>query len=260
MMNTLIFFFSLLSTSIRASISVRGAFLLESALMVGNNLIFFSMWWIFFWQFHDIGGWQIDDMAASMAMLSAAYGLSNICFGGVRNLGLLILNGDLDPFMTQPKNLLLHLASSKSRSKGWGHLLTAAILLLLGGFKASSFPLVFILILSGTLIYTSIGLIVNSLTFWVGPIDSVSQRYLDSLFVFSLYPTNIYSGLLQLVMFTVIPAGLIGYLPVELLRNFSWFKLAILSSSSLIFVGTAFLVFYSGLKRYESGNQFGMRL
>lgn len=259
-MKTLIFFFYLLRTSIRASISVRGAFILEAILMLGNNLIFFSMWWIFFRQFNDIAGWQIGDMAASMAMLSGAYGLSNVCFGGIRSLGSTILNGDLDPFMTQPKNLLLHVAGAKSRSKGWGHLLTAAVLLILGGFKASSFPLILVMTVSGGLIFTAIAITIHSLTFWLGSIESVSQKYLDSFFVFALYPTNIYSGLLQLVMFTVIPAGFIGYLPVELLRSFSWSKLSILLSGSISFIGIALLTFHFGLKRYESGNKFGTRL
>lgn len=259
-MKTVIFFFHLLRTSIRASISLRGAFLLETVLMAGNNLIFFSMWWIFFQQFQSIGDWQINDMAASMAILSGSYGLSNVCFGGVKNLGLTILNGDLDSFLTQPKNILLHVAGSKSRAKGWGHLLTAAILLCIGGFKLSLFPLIFTLIVSGAVIFTSFGLMIHSLTFWFGSIDSVSQKYLDSLFVFSLYPTNIYSGILQLVMFTLIPAGLIGYVPVELIRSFSWIKFVILGCCSLGFLGVACLVFHRGLKKYESGNQFGMRL
>jgi ABC-2 type transport system permease protein len=259
-LKTVRFFLALLKTSIRGSISNRNAFLLESVLMIGNNLVFFSMWWIFFQKFQNIGGWQVDDMAASMAMLSGAYGLSNICFGGIKNLGLIILNGDLDPFMTQPKNLLLHLAGSKSRSKGWGHILTALTLLSLGGIKAASIPLLLSLTVSGALIFASVGVIVHSLTFWLGSIESVSEKYLDSLFIFTLYPTNIYSGLLQLVMFTLIPAGLIGYFPVELLRHFSWDRFALLLLSASLFVATAFWVFYSGLKRYESGNKFGMRL
>ena len=238
---------------------MRGAFLLESALMIGNNLIFFSLWWIFFKQFDEIGGWGLKEMAASMAMLSGAYGLSNVCFGGIKNLGAIILNGDLDPFMTQPKNLLIHAMGSKSRSKGWGHLMTAVILLALGGFEASSFPLILLLIVCGAIIFSSMGVIVHSLTFWLGSIESVSQKYLDSLFLFALYPTNIYSGILQLVMFTVIPAGLIGYIPVELLRSFSFEKMAILLTASALFTGAAFLLFYLGLRRYESGNKFGMR-
>jgi ABC-2 type transport system permease protein len=240
---------------------MRGAFLLESALMITNNLIFFSMWWIFFQQFHDVGGWGINDMAASMAILSGAYGLANICFGGVKNLGIVILSGDLDPFMTQPKNLLIHLIGSKSHSKGWGHIMTAVILISLTEFASGiKLLLTLLLILTGTLILTSFGIIVHSLTFWFGQIESISQKYLDSFFLFSLYPTNIYSGLLQIIMFTLIPAGLIGYIPVELLRNFSWVGMTILLLSSGCLCIFSFFFFHLGLKRYESGNQFGIRL
>ncbi|MBS0625287.1 MAG: ABC-2 family transporter protein [Verrucomicrobia bacterium] len=258
-MKTFSFFLSLVSTSIRASISIRGAFLIEFVLMVANNLIFFSLWWIFFQNFVDVGGWKIDDIAASMAILSGSYGISQICFGGIKNLGAIILNGDLDPFMVQPKNLLLHLAASKSRSKGWGHLMTTVVLLIfIGTWK--SVPLVVLVSLSGSMIFISMYVIVSSLTFWYGTLESVTHRFLDSLFVFSLYPTNIYSGILQIVMFTVIPAGLIGYLPVELLREFTWTRLGIILGSSAAFTAFAYFIFYRGLKRYESGNQFGMRL
>lgn len=61
-------------------------------------------------------------------------------------------------------------------------------------------------------------------------------------------------------MYTLIPAGVIGTIPVELLRHFSWSRLAILLSSTLIFCLLAIWVFGRGLKRYESGNQFGTRL
>ncbi len=260
-LKTLRFFRALLHTSIRASISVRSAFLLESALMVLNNLIFLLMWWIFFRQFKQISGWTMQDLIALNAMGMGGYGLMQICFGGVRQLSRIILNGDLDSFMTQPKNILLHLAGSKSLSKGWGHLMTSFILILLGNLATvSTISLLLIGMLCGCLVFTAFGIIAHSLVFWFGSIETVSKNYCDSLFLFALYPTNIYSGTLQLVMFTLIPAGLIGYMPVELLRSFSWAKLLSLLGSSLGFFFLAFFVFYRGLKRYESGNQFGMRL
>ncbi len=251
------FFFTLLRTSIRASISVRGAFLLESSLMLANNFCFLVLWWIFFRQFKEIKGWTLTDMIALNAIGMGAYGLMQICFGGVKQLSRIILNGDLDPFMTQPKNLLLHLICSKSNVKGWGHLLTTFILIILGKLWT---PLILLCILSGCLVFTSVAIIAHSLVFWLGPVEAVSKKYCDSLFLFAIYPSNIYSGALQLLMFTLIPAGIIGYLPVELLRSFSWFTLAAIIGSSIGFFLLAFAVFYSGLKRYESGNQFGMRL
>lgn len=261
MLKTLLFYFYLLRTSIIASISLRSAFLIESSLMIGNSLMYFSMWWIFFRQFNDIAGWQLRDMYALMAIVLTSYGLSQICFGGIKNLARIIINGDLDPFMTQPKNLLLHLAGSRSYSKGWGQIVSSVILVLLGGLtEPATLLLLLISSIGGCLVFTATAIMAHSLAFWLGPIESVSKKYCDSLYLFVLYPPNIYTGVLQVVMFTLIPAGVIGYIPVELLRHFSWPMLFVFVASSLSFFALAFLIFHLGLKRYESGNKFGMRL
>lgn len=261
MLKNMAFFANLLKTSIKASISKRGAFLIESGLMIANNLIFFSMWWIFFHQFNDVGGWNFNDITVLTAIGTGSIGLMQVCFGGVRTLSTIILGGDLDCFMTQPKNLLVHIASSKSVAKGWGSLMTSVALIALGGITApSTIVLIFIGILSGCLVFTSMNVIAHSLPFWMGPVRDLSKKYCDSLFLFAYYPTNIYSGMLQVVMFTLIPAGVISYLPVELVRHFSWARLFLLLGSSLCFLSLAFIVFYCGLKRYESGNRFGSRL
>ena len=260
-LKTFVFFLALLRTSIRASISVRGAFLLESFLMIANNLIVLLIWWVFFKQFKEVGGWTMSDMIALNAIVMGSYGLSQICFGGVNQLSKIILNGDLDSFMTQPKNLLIHLIGSKSRSKGWGQLMTTVILIMMGKFSSiAEILLIFVSVVCASFIFTSVAIIAHSLAFWLGCIENVSKKYCDSLFVFAMYPTNIYSGVLQIVMFTVIPAGVIGFIPIELLRNFSWINFIILLSSSAVFFASAFFVFHLGLKKYESGNQFGMRL
>lgn len=260
-MQTITFFIHLLRTGMKASISKRGAFLIESCLMIANNLIFFSIWWIFFRQFNDVAGWNFNDMIILMAVGTGGYGLMQVCFGGVKNLSKIIINGDLDPFMTQPKNLLLHIAGSKSHSKGWGHLMTAFILIILGKIASLyTIPLILICIVSSCFVFTSINIIAHCLPFWMGSVDGLSKKYCDALFLFALYPTNIYSGWLQVVMFTLIPAGVISYLPVELIRSFSWPLLLLLISSSIVFIGLAFFVFYLGLRRYESGNKFGTRL
>ncbi len=256
----MLFYFYLLKTSMRTSMSKRGAFLIEASLSIVNNLIFFSLWWIFFRQFNDIGGWKIEDLMALIAVGMGAYGLMQICFGGIKNLSRIIVDGDLDPFMTQPKNPLLHILGSRSFAKGWGHVMTSVIMVCLGGLTSpQSIAIVAISAVSGCLVFTSINVIAHSLPFWLGSVEGLSRKYADAVFLFALYPTNIYSGVLQLVMFTVIPAGVIGYLPVELIRDFGWTKLLILLVSAACFVAVASFVFSQGLKRYESGSKFGLR-
>ncbi len=257
-MKFLIFFLTLLKTSIRASIIKKSAFLLELILMLTSNLTFVLLWWILFKKFKEIGSWTMHDMIVLNAVGMGAYGLTQICFGGLRTLSKIILTGDLDIFMTQPKNILVHVAGSKSLSKGFGNLLTTLSLIIMGGLFTKT-PLILLSLVSGCLVFTSISIIAQSLTFWFGKIETVTKKYCDSLYLFAIYPTNMYKGILQIVMFTIIPAGIIGYIPVELIREFTWPMLLILLSSSLGLFALSFLVFYLGLKRYESGNSFGIK-
>lgn len=250
------FFLSLIATSIRATLSLRLAFLIELILMIGNNLIFFLIWWIFFNKFNRVGGWGFDDLVVMMAIVRGGYGLARVLFGGTKTLAKTITGGGLDPFMTQPKNLLLYLIGAKSQSKGWGHIVSAIILYFLTDITLSQMPLMFLGIISSCLIFTSVSVIAHSMCFWFGNVGEVSKKYVDSIFLFVHYPVNIYSGLLQVLMFTVFPAGLIGYLPVELLKSFSWTMCLSLIGATVIFVVLAFITFYRGLRRYQSGNLF----
>lgn len=228
--------------------------------MIGNNLIFFAIWWIFFRAFKTVGQWRFDDMVALLAVAAGSYGLSKIFFGGTKEISRMIITGNLDPFMTQPKNLLLHLVGAKSYSKGWGQLMTSMILVILGGQTTlGSIPLLICFMINGALIFGSAAVIAHSMAFWFGSIETIAKKYCDSLFLFVHYPVNIYSGFLQIIMFTLFPSGIIGYLPVEVLRSFSWKYMGILVFSSALFVSLAFSLFHRGLKRYESGNHFGVR-
>lgn len=260
MIRAIVFWSHLFKMSLKASASQKGVFLTECFLIIANNLLFFSLWWIFFQRFQGVGAWTFQDMTALIAIGSGAFGLAQIGFGGIKKISYLILSGELDSFIIQPQNILLHVAGSKSFAKGWGHLMTGLLLTLFGGFATPlTIPLALLCMLFASFIFASVGVIAYSLPFWLGSIESVSKKYYESLLLFSMYPTHIYSGALKIIMFTLLPAGLIGTIPVELLRDFSIFKLLLLIGSSVSFIALAFFIFNAGLKRYESGNQFGIR-
>lgn len=257
-LNNLKFFFTLIAISIRASISSRGAFLFESFVIFFNNLIMFLLWWIFFLEFNDIRGWHIREMAILTGVASASWGLMQIFFGRSRHISRAIINGELDTLLTQPKNVLIHLLCSKSLGKGWGDVMALFFFLWVAA-PLTIFEVLLVLVacLSGCLVFTSIALITQALTFWLGSIENLAKKYIESIVIFTLYPLNIYSGFLKIVLFTALPAGVIGFLPVELISHFSWEKLILLLGASLFFPLLGILTFYMGLRRYESGNLVG---
>ncbi len=99
-----------------------------AALMFGNNLIFFLVWWILLDRVEEIGGWRLADMSLLYGVVAAAYGLSVVFAGGIRELARLVADGALDPLLTQPKSVLLHVGASRSRASGWGDLVSGVLL------------------------------------------------------------------------------------------------------------------------------------
>jgi ABC-2 type transport system permease protein len=234
--------------NLKASVQMRGALLLSVFMMLFSNLIFFSMWGLFFHQFREIKGWHLEEMAFLVAFGSAAYGIKQVFFGGLKGLANLIVKRELDLYLTRPKNTLLQIVASRSQAKGWGQILTAV--LILPFLPKESYPLFCFCTFSAFLIFSGGQLLSYSLLFWHPSLEELSQRYNDALFLFALYPSHIYSGAMQLFMFTVIPAGLISFLPVDLFLSFRLEKLLILLVSAGLFFSASVFAFYRGLRRY----------
>ena len=53
---TLRFFRELLIMNIKAPTALRTAFLMQMFFMMANNLVYFTVWWIFFGKFKEING------------------------------------------------------------------------------------------------------------------------------------------------------------------------------------------------------------
>ncbi len=64
----------------------------------------------------------------------------------------------------------------------------------------------------------------------------------------------IFSGAIRIALFTIITAGFIAYVPVQLLREFGWPLFGGLVGFTAAIVALALLVFRAGMRRYESGN------
>ena len=67
-------------------------------------------------------------------------------------------------------------------------------------------------------------------------------------------PEGIFSVTTRVVLYTLIPAGFVAYLPVRILDEFTLARVGLLLCFALALAVLARFVFYRGLKRYESGN------
>ncbi len=258
---TLRFLAALVSINLKSSFALRGAFWLQAGFMVANNVLFFVFWWIFFERFEQIRGWRVADVAALFGIVAMGFGVAVVFAGGMRDLSRAIVDGDLDAFLTQPKSPLLHLTASRTYASGWGDICSGLGFLLLSGLVDwRLLPVAGVAVLCSATVFIASGIIIHSLAFWLGRIEPVARQLWDFLITFSTYPRTLFEGALKLVLFTVIPAGFIGYLPVDLVRDFTWTGLAASLAGALGYALLSVAIFRAGLRRYESGNRFGVRV
>jgi ABC-2 type transport system permease protein len=112
------------------------------------------------------------------------------------------------------------------------------------------------MIVASALIFMACGVVFFSLAFWLGQVEPIATQLWELLITFSLYPEPLFGGTLRLVLFTVLPAGFVGYMPIRILHAPSPASIAVLVSVAIGYVCAAVWLFERGLRRYASGSRF----
>ena len=233
----------------------RIPFLTQVIGMMLNDFFYFIIWIIFFDQFNEVNGWGLNDMYVTYGILASAVGLAELLFGNAFNLSEIINNGRLDYYLSLPRPVLLHTISSRMLIVGLGDLCYGYLSYSFSGVFSWDGLLRFTLaMLLSAIIFTAFLVLIQSLAFWMGMISNLTSFVFNAVITFGIYPITLFDNYAKLILFTVIPAALIGAVPANFIRGFSWQSLAELLAGAIIFLLIAVSVFRLGLKRYESGS------
>jgi ABC-2 type transport system permease protein len=186
---------------------------------------------------------------------ATSWGIGSFFFGNFLNLAEIIAQGRLDYYLSLPRPVLLHVLASRSIGSGMGDLIYGIGSFVLSGHVTfDGFLRYLIGTIVGVCIFVGFLVIVQSLSFWLGNTVALSQFALSALLTFSLYPSALFDQTTKLILLTLLPAALIGTIPAEFIREFSWQSLLELLSGAVIFLFLSIFVFRKGLQRYESGS------
>jgi len=253
---TLRFLAALVATNLRAAYAHRGAFWLQTTLMIVNDAVYFTVWWIFFHRFPEVAGWRVADMMALQGLVAGSIGLAWVVAGGARNLARTISEGDLDVFLTRPKPVVLQAVSSTTIASGLGDLAYGVAMTTASGLvRPETVPILVVGAVCAAVAFLSFAVIVHSLAFWAGDTNTLTRQAQDWLATVSQYPESIFGPGLRAVLYGLLPAGLVGWLPVSLLRDFAWTRFATLVGATAVAAALALYVFHRGLVRYASGSR-----
>jgi ABC-2 type transport system permease protein len=259
-MDTLRFVLAYLRLNVAAAMEYRAAFLLQTLGMMLNDAVFAIFWVLYFARFPDVGGWGARDIALIWAVAATSIGLSVALLGNCTRVATIIVQGQLDYYLSLPKDTLLHVLVSRSVLAGWGDVLFGLLAYaFFGRMDPPSIALYVTLVILSMLIYVAFNVLAGSLGFWMGSAEATAFQAQQASINFSLYPGAIFQGWVRVLLFTVVPAGFISHVPAELLRSFDPLRMATLLGFTVLIVSAALVVFRVGVRRYESGNLVVLR-
>ncbi|HEY0826777.1 MAG TPA: ABC-2 family transporter protein [Bacilli bacterium] len=261
MLKLFIFVWTCWKLNLAGALEFRLSFFLTAGMMMINNFVWIFFWSIFFTRFPVVNGWVLEDVMMMWAVSAGGYGLMAVLFGNTMMMARLIATGQLDTYLAQPKPVLLHVLVSRMSLSAIGDFVFAILIFVFFGDTSFMGILKFILaLLVSALIFLFFILIAHTLAFYIGNAEGISYQLFNCLLAFSTYPTDIFHGWGRVVLFTVIPAGFISYLPIGLLRGVQMdFILGACGVAAALTVGGIWF-FYKGLRRYSSGNMITMRM
>lgn len=232
----------------------RVAFVSNIIFMMLNNAAFIIQWVILFRLRGEIGGYTMREVMLLWGLTASSYGLSHILFARVFALHELIVNGKLDAYLVQPKNVLLSVLTSSTETSSIGDFLYGVVLMCIFCFDRKRFFLFLVFAVSGAVILTAFALLMGSLSFWFVRTEMFGVHMVNCMISFATYPDGIFHGAARVLLYSVIPVGMAVYQPVHIMVSFDGGMLLWVLGYTILLGTAAVLVFYRGLRRYASGN------
>jgi ABC-2 type transport system permease protein len=249
------FVWGYIGANVQGALEYRLSFFSQVFAMLINDIMWLTFWIAYFDRFELVAGWGRNEIVTLWAVVAVGFGLGTALCGNMARLAGIIVRGQLDLYLALPKPVLPHVLISRMDLSAPGDIIFGALVFwLLVQPSPAQWLLFAVCMITTAAIIVAFSVISQSLAFWLGNAEGLAQQLLNALLSFSTYPTVIFQGVVRLALFTIIPAGFVAYVPVQLLRDFSWplFGGLLLFSIGILF--TAWWVFRAGLRRYESGN------
>lgn len=229
-------------------------FITNIIFMILNNASFIVQWVVLYSLKDNVGGYTFKQVLLLWGIAAGTYGVSRFFFKKAFSLSETINNGKLDSFLVQPKNVLLSAITTDVEPSAIGDLLYGYIMLFVFGITIENFLLFTLFMITGGLITVAIAVILGSLSFWFNKSDIIADVGNSLMTNFASYPDGIFKGLVKGLLYTLIPVGIVNFIPVKVITEFNLGLMLIVIGVTILTITLAFIVFFKGLKKYSSSN------
>lgn len=229
----------------------RASFWIQLVLMVINDLVWIVFWLLVFSHRESIRGWERDEVLVLYAIIATSFGMGVGLFYGIRRMGDRIRRRELDPYLVQPRPVVVRVMFEKIHPPMLGDIAFGpALFAIAGPGTVEAWVRYGVVSVVAAAIVVAFVLAWESLSFWLDSGREVAGVAFTSMIVLATYPAAIYSGVVKLVVFTALPAAFIGSVPAEVVLHPSWRQLFELLLAAGAFWVVALTMFHAGLRRH----------
>src|SRR5512143_2103221 len=247
--------------NLASAMEYRAAFVSQIVGMFINNAVYFAFWVVFFAQFKIVQGWNLRSMFLLMAIVALGYGLAFTFFGNALQLSRIIAQGQLDYYLALPRNVLLSVLASRMVTSALGDMSYGLVTYIFTGlFAPAEMALYLIASLLAAVIFVMAFTLFHALTFWLGNASGLAEQAANAMLTFAMYPSDIFQGAVRFLMYTIIPAAFVGVVPVQAVAQADVRVLGVMALAAITITIVSCMVFYAGLRRYESGSALNVNV
>lgn len=207
--------------AVKGTMTYRWSFLINCISQALDYSVTFLLMWIMISAFATMDGWNAHEVMLLYAFSLFAYGIAGTFFFNIMNLlpGQ-ILRGSFDDVLVKPVKVLPYLMSSSFICNYIAHMALSVIVIVVC-LKALQIQVTayFLwkaaeILLTGSLIYGGLFLVVSGSAFLVAKIDVLFQVMYFFREV-SYYPVSIFPKIIQVIVTVLVPYGFVNYYPLR---------------------------------------------
>jgi ABC-2 type transport system permease protein len=209
----------LIGVQIRSQLVYRTSFLLDVIAQGAINLAEFGALALVLQRFEGIGGWRLPEIAFLYGMVSTAFGVMDLVFGGFDpgTFGQQIRRGSLDQMLLRPVNITFQVLTSSFLLRRLGRIAQGVAIFLVSvgqvrwtAAKIAYLPVVFA---SMVLFFGALFIIGSTVTFWTVESIEVMNILTYGGSEMMSYPMHIYTRGMRRFFTYVVPAIFLNYYP-----------------------------------------------
>jgi ABC-2 type transport system permease protein len=246
-----------MKTSIAGRMTDRADYLISMAIMLFFDMIMPLVTVIIYSTGANFPGWSLYEALLIQAIFLMAKGVSfPFFFGIVWNTIGRVRDGTLDLLLIKPRHPLFMLIVTGFDAEDLGKLIGGVTLFLVSIYHLPVIVLAdwlqfMLLFLASLLMFFSCALFMSGITIvWVGTYRV--YEIFDSVTMFSLYPTSIFSKAFRNIITLIIPVAAMGSLPAAVLLGRPTDGALTAIPIVLVFTLASYVFWVNMMKRYKS--------